>query len=73
VAGDFHHREVAHDFCTPMGGVEHWTCCDEKNNIVDNKEDVCQQVAIGSLLPTDLSCNCFVPTAVVSPSFVLFE
>ena len=34
----------------PVGGVERWTCCDEKNDTMDNKEDVCQQVAGGSLM-----------------------
>jgi hypothetical protein len=36
-----------------MGGVERRTCHDEKSDTVDNKEDVCQQVACGSLPPTE--------------------
>jgi hypothetical protein len=36
-----------------VGGVERRTCPDEKSDTVDNKEDVCQQVAGGSLPPTE--------------------
>jgi hypothetical protein len=36
-----------------VGGAERRTCRDEKSDTVDNKEDVCQQVAGGSLPPTE--------------------
>jgi hypothetical protein len=51
-------RQISACFCMPMGGVERWSCGDEKNNTADNKENVCQQVAGGSLPPPTGSLMC---------------